>query len=81
MEDFALIQESLGTDLILDLDNIVDFWEHIKSPPAWDFVAALDVKYPVWNWLAKGLNDDFLFACQHIESEFASILRENTVSY
>lgn len=44
MEDFALIQETLGTDIFLDLDNIMDFGDHIKSPPAWDFVAALDVK-------------------------------------
>lgn len=44
MVDIALIQESPGTDTFLDMDNIMDFGEHIKSPPR-DFVAALDVNY------------------------------------
>lgn len=44
MVDITLIQESLGTDTFLDMDNIMDFGEHIKSPPR-DLVAALDVNY------------------------------------
>lgn len=44
MVDTTLIQESPGTDIFLDMDNIMDFGEHIKSPPR-DLVAALDANY------------------------------------
>lgn len=46
MVDIALIEESPGTEIFLDMDNIMDFGEHIKSPPPPnDLVAALDVNY------------------------------------
>lgn len=54
MVDIALIQESPGTDIFLDMDNIMDFGEHIKSPPC-DLVAALDVNYTTLDWYVKDL--------------------------
>lgn len=54
MVDIALIQESPGTDIFLDMDNIMDFGEHIKSPPR-DLVAALDVNYTTLDWNVKDL--------------------------
>lgn len=61
MAGFALIQESLGTNIFLDKDNIMDFGEHIKSPPAWALVANLLVKDPVLDSFVKGLHDDSLY--------------------
>lgn len=54
MVDITLIQESPGTDLFLDMDNIMDFGEHIKSPPR-DLLAALDVNYTTLDWYVKDL--------------------------
>lgn len=54
MVDIALIQESPGTDIFLDMDNIMDFGEHIKSPPH-DLLAALDVNYTTLDWYVKDL--------------------------
>lgn len=54
MVDIALIQESSGTDIFLDMDNIMDFGECIKSPPR-DLVADLDVNYRTPDWNVKGL--------------------------
>lgn len=47
MADFTLIPESLGTNILLDLDNIRDFGEHIKLPPAQKWVAVLDGYYTI----------------------------------
>lgn len=44
MVDITLIQESSGTDIFLDMDNIMDFGECIKPPPR-DLVVDLDVNY------------------------------------
>lgn len=55
MVDIALIQESSGTDIFLDMDNIMDFGECIKSPPR-DLVADLDANYTTLDWNVKDLS-------------------------